>query len=73
MKIATLARLRGIYEHLTLAQRAQLMAIVQCDNQPLSASVCESLEALELICVDGDECWNKYVATEDGRYVASLF
>ena len=56
MKIGTLARLRGIYVDLTLAQRAQLMAIVQCDNQPLSTSVWESLEALELVCVDGDEC-----------------
>ena len=73
MKIAELARLRGIYERLTLAQRAQLMAIVQCDNQPLSMPVCESLVAFELIRLDGDEYWHKYVATEDGRYIASLF
>ena len=73
MKIATLARLRGIYQGLTLAQRAQLMAIVQCDYQQLTIPVCESLVAFELVRLDGDKYWNKYVATEDGRYVASLF
>ena len=72
MKIATLIRLRGIYQGLTLAQRAQLMAIVQCDYQQLTAPVCESLVALELVRLDGDKSWNKYVATEDGRFVASL-
>ena len=69
MKIVTLARLRGIYHALTMAQRAQLMAIVQCDTQQLTTPVCESLAALELVHPDG----HKYVATEDGRYVASLF
>lgn len=59
MKIAELARLRAIYEGLTLAQRAQLMAIVQCDNQPVTAPICESLVALELIRLDGDKYWNK--------------
>ena len=68
MKIGTLARLRGIYVDLTLAQRAQLMAIVQCDNQPLTLSVCMSLVALELVRLDGE----KYLATEYGRFVASL-
>ena len=77
MKIATLARLRGIYQGLTLAQRAQLMAIVQCDYRQLTMPVCESLAALELVRLDGDKYWDKYwdkyVATEEGRYVASLF
>jgi len=73
VKIAELARLRGIYEGLTLAQRAQLMAVVQCDKQPLTMPVCESLVALGLVRLDGDEYSNKYVATEDGRYIASLF
>ena len=73
MKITELARLRGIYQGLTLAQRAQLMAIVQCDYRQLTMPVCESLVALDLIRVDGDQYWNKYVATEDGRYIASLF
>ena len=73
MKIAELARLRGIYEGLTLAQRAQLMAVVQCDKQPLTMPVCESLVALGLVRLDGDEYSNKYVATEDGCYIASLF
>ena len=72
MKIAELARLRSIYQGLTLSQRAQLMAIVQCDHQQLTAPVCESLVALELVRLDGDKYWNKYIATEDGRYLASL-
>ena len=68
MKFSELARLRGIYQRLTPAQRAQLMAIVQCDNQPLTLSVCVSLVALELVRLDGE----KYLATEHGRFVASL-
>ena len=73
MKIAELARLRGIYQGLTLSQRAKLMAIVQCDYQPANTPVCQSLVALELVRLDGDNYWNRYVATEDGRYIASLF
>ena len=73
MKIAELARLRGIYQGLSLAQRAQLLAIVHCDKPPMTTPVCESLVALGLVRLDGDEYWNSYVATEDGRYIASLF
>ena len=72
MEIADLARLRGIYQSLSLAQRTQLRAIAQCGNQPVNAPVCQSLIDLELIRLDAHEYWNKYVATEDGRYVASL-
>jgi len=68
MNISTLSRLRSIYHRLTSAQLAQLMAIAQCDNQPLSMPLCESLVALGLIRLDG----NKYFMTEDGRYIASL-
>ena len=68
MDISTLSRLRSIYHGLTSAQHAQLMAIAQCDSQQLSMPLCESLEALGLIRLDG----NKYFMTEDGRYIASL-
>ena len=66
--ISTLARLRSIYQGLTSAQHAQLMAIARCDNQQLSMPLCESLVALGLIRLAG----NKYFMTEDGRYSASL-
>ena len=66
--ISTLARLRSIYQGLTSAQHAQLMAIAQCDNHQLSMPLCESLVALGLIRLDG----NKYFMTEDGRYIVSL-
>ena len=72
MKFSELARLRGIYQRLTLAQRAQLMAIAQGDNQPVNTPVCQSLGALGLVRLDVDEYWDKYVATEDGRDIASL-
>ena len=68
MDISTLSRLRSIYQSLTSAQHAQLMAIAQCDNQQLSMPLCESLVTLGLIRLDG----NKYFMTEDGRYIASL-
>ena len=68
MKITTLVRLRGIYHALTLTQRTQLKAIVECQHHQLSAPVCESLVALGLARFDG----NMFIATEDGRYVASL-
>jgi len=66
--ISTLSRLRSIYQVLTSAQHAQLMAIARCDNQQLSMPLCESLVALGLIRLAG----NKYFMTEDGRYIASL-
>ena len=68
MKITTLARLRSIYQGLTPAQRAQLQGIVECQHQLLNASVCESLVDLGLARLEG----NRFIATEDGRYVASL-
>ena len=68
MKITTLARLRGIYQGLTPAQRAQLKAIVECQHEQRNAPVCESLVDLGLARLEGD----KFIATEDGRYVASL-
>jgi hypothetical protein len=68
VKITTLARLRGIYHVLTVEQRRQLTAIVQCQRQQINAQICESLVNLDLARVEG----NTFIATEDGRYVASL-
>jgi hypothetical protein len=68
MDIKTLDRLCSVSESLTPMQRAQLMAIVLCRYQQLNTSICESLMALRLV----RPAENKYVATEDGRFVASL-
>lgn len=68
VKIVELAPLRLIFQGLTLAQRAELQAIVECRYQQLSAPVCESLVALGLARLEG----NKFIATDDGRYVVSL-
>jgi len=68
MDIRTLARLRSVYQSLTPAQQAQLLAIVQCRIDVIITPVCESLAALGLVRLNE----NKYMATEDGRYVASL-
>jgi len=53
VKIVELARLRPIFQGLTLAKRAQLQAIVECRYRQLSAPVCESLVALGLARVQG--------------------
>jgi hypothetical protein len=66
--IRTLARNRTIYQGLTPAQLAQLAAIVEHDDQPLFRPICETLVDVGLIRRDGD----RYVPTEDGRYIASL-
>jgi len=68
LDIKTFARLCSVSQNLTPAQRAQLMSIVECSYQQLKTPICESLAALGLVRLDG----NKYIATEDGRYVASL-
>jgi hypothetical protein len=66
--IRTLARIRGIFQGLTPAQRAQLVVIVQHDDQPLIKPICENLVDLGLVLHDGDN----YIPTEDGRFLASL-
>jgi hypothetical protein len=53
---------------LTPAQRDYLTKIAECHYQQLSAPVCESLVDLGLVRLDG----KRFIATEDGRYVASL-
>lgn len=68
MEIRTLARLRTINQNLTSTQRAQLVAISQRHYQELIAPICECLATLGLVHLDG----NKYLTTEDGRYIASL-
>ena len=68
LDIKTFARLCSVSQSLTPAQRAQLMSIVECSYGQLNTPICESLAALGLVRLDG----NKYIATEDGRYVATL-
>ena len=68
LDIKTFARLCSVSQSLTPAQRAQLMSIVECSYQQLKTPIWESLAALGLVRLDG----NKYIATEDGRYVATL-
>ena len=68
MDTTTLARLRDVFMGLTLAQRHNLKAVVEAKPQQLSTPVCESLIDLGLVRRDGDAL----IATEDGRYVASL-
>jgi len=68
VKIVDLARLRGIYVCLTPAQRQYLQSIVIAGSHPLTAPVIGDLIELGLVCPLGD----KFIATDDGRYVASL-
>ena len=69
VKITTLARLRTIFLSLTLMQRQQLRVIVKAGSHPLNTTVTAELIALGLVRRDGDAL----TATEDGRYVASLY
>ena len=69
MKIVDLARLRTIYHCLTDVQRQYLTSIVAGGPHPLNTPVIEDLIRLGLARRRGD--W--VVATEEGRYVASLF
>ena len=69
MDLATLARLRNMYLGLTLAQRHHLQVIVKAESEQLSAPICEDLIELGLVRRNG----NALTATEDGRFVASLF
>ena len=67
--IATMARLRSMYVGLTYAQRDHLKVIVESRPEVLSVTLCGFLVDLGLARVDGES----FTATEDGRYVASLF
>ena len=69
MDIATLTRLRSVYDSLTPTQRHHLKVIVESKAEVLSVTLCRTLVELGLVRPDGDS----FSATEDGRYVASLF
>ena len=64
-----MSRLRSVYVGLTYAQRDHLKVIVESRPEVLSVTLCGFLVDLGLARVDGES----FTATEDGRYVASLF
>ena len=64
----TLARLRSVYQGLTLGQRHYLKVIVESSPEVLGLDLCETLVDLGLVRPDGESL----TATEEGRYVASL-
>jgi hypothetical protein len=69
MDKATSARLNDAYSCLTIAQRANLKAVVEGRHSGLIEPVCESLIDVGLLRRSG----NKFVATDAGRYVVTLF
>ena len=69
MDKATSARLRDVHLCLTIAQRANLKAVVEGRHSGLIEPVCESLIDVGLLRRSG----NKFVATDAGRYVVTLF
>jgi len=69
VKNADLIRLRSVHQGLTLGQRRYLKTIVESKPEVLSGTLCDTLVDLGLVRPDGDS----FSATEDGRYVASLF
>ena len=69
MDDANAARLRYVYDGLTIEQRHHLKVIVEDKAEVLSVTLCRTLVELGLVRPDGDS----FSATEDGHYVASLF
>ena len=69
MDTATKARLHDVYLCLTIAQRANLKAIVEGQHSGLIEPVCESLVDAGLVIRSGD----RFVATGAGLYVVTLF
>ena len=69
MDIATLTRLRSVYDSLTPTQRHHLKVIVESKAEVLSVTLCKTLVVLSLVRQVG----GNFIATEDGRYVASLY
>ena len=69
MDKAASARLHDVHLCLTIAQRANLKAIVEGRHSGLIEPVCESLIDVGLLRRSGD----KFVATDSGCYVAMLF
>jgi hypothetical protein len=69
MDDATLTRLRSVYDNLSLVQRHHLKVIVESKAEVLSVTLCRTLVDLDLVLPDGET----FAATEDGRYIASLY
>ena len=69
MDDANAARLRYVCDGLTIEQRHHLKAIVEDKAEVLSVTLCKTLVVLSLVHQVG----GNFIATEDGRYVASLF
>ena len=69
MDKTTSAQLRDLCSCLTIAQRANLKAIVEGRHSGLIEPVCETLVDFGLLRRSGD----KFVATDAGRYVVTLF
>ena len=69
MDKAVSARLHDMHLRLTIAQRANLKAVVEGRHSGLIEPVCESLVDVGLLRRSG----NKFVATDAGRYVVTLF
>ena len=69
MDKTTSAHLRDLCSCLTIAQRANLKAIVEGRHSGLIGPVCETLVDFGLLRRSGD----KFVATDTGLYVVTLF
>ena len=69
MDIETSARLSSVCGGLTIVQRHHLKVIVESKAEVLSVTLCKTLVVLSLVRQVG----GNFIATEDGRYVASLY
>ena len=69
MDKAASARLHDVHLCLTIAQRANLTAIVEGRHSGLIEPVCESLVDAGLLRRSGD----RFVATDAGLFVVTLF
>ena len=69
MDSATVARLRSVYNGLSLDQRHHLKVIVEDKAEVLSVTLCRTLVVLGLVRPDGES----FIASDDGRYVATLY
>ena len=69
MDDANAARLRYVYDGLTIEQRHHLKVIVEDKAEVLSVTLCKTLVVLSLVRQVG----GTFVATEDGCHVAGLY
>jgi len=69
MDDANAARLRYVYDGLTIEQRHHLKVIVEDKAEVLSVTLCKTLVVLSLVRQVG----GTFIATEDGCHVAGLY